>query len=134
MFSQPDTSFSLPVMFNEANIAEMYQVFKSYKNVRMLPLVAFMKKVVSTDLDPITIVRIYLIRSDGSLSTLPTGTLAAFCQLKTPSTQVLIDCVLSPDCIPLEPVWYTDVCEQMIEKYRGLIYPEIVQLATHAHC
>lgn len=92
------------------------------------PLIAFMKKVFPSDSDGNTILRIYLSRSDDSLTTIPPGTLFAICQIKTASTQTVIDCLLAKDYAPLEPVWYSDYCEQMINKHRTLLHREIIQL------
>ena len=94
------------------------------------PLIAFMKKVFLSESGSNTILRIYLSRSDNSTEGIPPGLLFAICQIKTASTQAVIDCLLSEDCIPLEPVWYSSFCEQLIDEHRGLLYQEIVHLAT----
>ena len=116
--------------FGEVELADIFKSNKMYDNIKHLPLIAFMKKVLPTDLDRNTMLRIYLCKSDDSFELLPRGTLFAICQIKTASSQCMIDCVLSKDYIPLEPVWYSDYCERMIEKHRGLLYPEITQLVS----
>lgn len=121
-------------IFNQAELAEVLDSNEMYrKKVKYLPLLAFTRKVLSTDLDRNTVLRIYLSRSDDSFAALPPGTLLAICQIKTASTQAVIDCVLSKDYIPLEPVWYSDHCEQMIEKHRAVLYQEIMELVTQTH-
>ena len=120
-------------IFGQVELVEIFKSNVMYSKVKCLPLLAFVRKVLSTDLDRNTLLRIYLGRSDDSFDVLPPGTLFAICQIRTVSTQAVIDCVLSSDYIPLEPVWYSDYCEQMIEKHRALLHPEIVQLITLTH-
>lgn len=124
-----DPSETPTVIFNEAELAE---IFKSYSSFKDPPLIAFMKKVISTPSGN-TILRIYLCRSDENLQIVPQGEIFAICQIKSSSNQVLVDCLLSKDYVPLEPVWYSDYCEQMIDKHRALLHCEIAQLVAHTH-
>lgn len=121
-----DPSTIPPVIFNQAKLEE---IFKSNDK----PLIAFMKKVISTDSDRNTILRIYLTRSDNSFEVIPPSTLFAICQIKTASSQVVFDCLLSKEFVPLEPVWYSDYCEKMIEKHRALLHREISYLVNQTH-
>ena len=89
-----------------------------------------MKRVISTDSDENTILRIYLIKSDENFQIIPPGVLFAICQIKTSFTQAVIGCLLSKDYMPLEPVWYSDYCEKMISKHRALLHREITHLVT----
>ena len=125
-----DPSATPAEAFGPAELADIFKSNKMYGSLKYLQLLAFTRKIISTELDKNTLLRIYLGRSDESISMLPPGTLFAICQIKTTSTQVVIDCVLSEDFVPLEPIWYSDYCERMIEKYRPLLYPEIEQLMT----
>lgn len=118
-----DPSATPTVVFNHTDLEVMF----ASKNP---PLIAFMQKVFSTDSDGNTILRIYLSRSDNSVEGIPPGTLFAICQIKTASTQSVIDCLLSKDYVPLEPVWYSDFCDRMINKYRALLHREIIHLVT----
>jgi len=102
--------------------------FRSKMMYKTLPLIAFTMKVLATELGKNTVLRIYLCKSNDSFTALPPGTLFAICQLKTASTQAVVDCVLSEDYVPLKPVWYSDYCQQMIEKHCALLNPEIAQL------
>lgn len=125
--SKHDPSVIPPIIFGQAKLEE---ILKSKNEV----LIAFMKKVVSTDSDRNTILRIYLIKSDNSFQeVIPPGTLFAICQIKTATSQVIVDCLLSKDFMPLEPVWYSDYCEKMIEKHRILLHCEISYLIEHTH-
>ena len=94
------------------------------------PIIAAMKKVLPTDTDrnTNTVLTICLSRYCDSAS--ESETLYAICQMKTTSTQIVVDCVLSNDYVPLKPVWFTEHCEQMIEKYRELLHREITFLVT----
>lgn len=91
------------------------------------PFIAAMKKVVPTDLGKNTVLTVYLSKCE---STYESGTFCAICIMKTMSTQVVIDCVLSDDYTPLTPIWYAEQCEKMIEKYRMLLQTEITLLVT----
>ena len=121
-----DPSTIPPVIFNRAKLEG---ILKSKDK----PLIAFMKKVISTDSDKNTILRIYLSRSDQSFEVIPPNTLFAICQIKTASSQAVIDCLLSEDFVPLEPVWYSDYSEKMIEKHRTLLHREISFLANQTN-
>ena len=125
-----DPSATTTDIFSQAELADIFKSNGMYASLKHLPLLAYMRKILSTDLDKNTILRIYLSRADDSFTALPPGTLLAICQIKTASTQVIIDCVLSKDYIPLEPIWYSDFSEKMIERHRALLYPEITQLVT----
>ena len=117
-----DPSIISPVVLNPAELAAIF-------NKKDPPVIAAVKKVITADdTNENTILRIYLSRSDSTQEFLPPGTLFAICQLKTTKTQVVIDCLLSKDYVPLEPVWYSDYCERMIEKYRTLLHHEIALL------
>ena len=116
-----DPSIVPPVILNPPELATML-------NPDDPPIIAAMKKVLPTAIDRNTILTVCLSKCDSSFEA---GTLYAVCQLKTASTQVVIDCVLSKDCSPLKPVWYTEYCEQMIEKYRELLHREITLLVNH---
>ena len=117
-----DPSATPTIVLNQANL----EVIFASKNP---PMFAFTKKVFSADSEEgNTILRIYLSRSDGSLENIPPETLFAICQIKTPSTQVVVDCLLSNDYVPLEPIWYSDYCEMMIDKHRAFLHHEITQL------
>lgn len=120
-----DPSVTPTVILNQA----MLEVIFASKNP---PVIAFMKKIISTDSDDNVILRIYLSRSDENFEVVPPGTLFAICQIKTSSTQAVIDCLLSKDYAPLEPVWYSDYCEQMIDKYRTLFHREIIHLVAQS--
>ena len=120
-------------IFDRAKLSEIFQSNKMYASLPHFPLLAYTQKVLTTELGEHTVVRIYLGTADESIASLPSGKLIAICQLKTAVSQVLIDCVLSDDYIPLEPVWYSTYCSEMIEKYRGLLYSEIEQLVAQAH-
>ena len=113
------------VILNEAKLANILKFNDP-------PLIAFMNKVVSTNSDSKMILRIYLSRSDDSFDVIPPGTLFAICQIKTAKTQAVIDCLLSKDYVPVEPVWYSDFCEQMIDKHRELLHREIAYLVAEA--
>ena len=130
-----DPSATPTVIFNEAELADIFRSNKNYSNFKDPPLIAFMKKVISTDLDKKysvnTILRIYLCRSNENFQIVPQGEVFAICQIKSSSNQVLVDCLLSKDYVPLEPVWYSDYCEQMIDKHRALLHSEIMHLVTH---
>ena len=96
------------------------------------PLIEFTRKVISTDLDKNTILRIYLCRPDDSLDIIPSGTLYSICPIKTPTTQVVIDSLLSEHYAPLEPVWYSEFSEHMIDKHHIiLLHREINNLISH---
>ena len=123
ILSKQDPSTVPPVIFSQA---ELEEILKS-KNE---PLIAFMKKVVSTESDQNTVLRIYLIRSDNSFEVIPLGTLLAICQIKTASTQVVVDCLLSKDFKPLKPVWYSKYCEEMIMSHCVLLQHEISYLSN----
>ena len=43
-----------------------------------------MRKVISTESDQKTVLRIYLIRSDNFFEAIPLGTILAICQIKLP--------------------------------------------------
>ena len=116
-----DPSLTTPVILSSSELNALF-------NSSDPPVIAAMKKVISTDTDQNTILRIYLSRSDSNLKVLPPGTLFAICQMKTATTQVVIDCLLSKDYVPLEPVWYSECCERMIEKHRELLHHEITLL------
>ena len=94
------------------------------------PIIAATIKVVSMDNDQNAVLRIYLTRYDKEFEGLSPGTIFAICQLKTATTQVVIDCVLSKEYMPLKPVWYTDYSKQMIDKYRALLHGEILLLVA----
>lgn len=112
----------LPVIFNQALLA------LSLKSEDP-PVIAFVKKVISTATNQNTILRIYLCKSDSSVEVIPPGTLFGICQIKTASSQVVIDFLLSKDYVPLKPVWYTEYCEQMIVKHQALLNRETMFLA-----
>ena len=118
-----DPSATPVVIFSHADL----EVIFALKNP---PLIAFIQKVFSTDSDGNSVLRIYLSRSDDSFEGIPPGTLFAICQIKTAATQAVIDCFLSNDYVPLEPVWYSDFCEQMIDKHRALFHHEIIHLVA----
>lgn len=94
------------------------------------PIFAATIKIISMDNDQNTVLRIYLTRYDKEFEGLSPGTIFAICQLKSATTQVVIDCVLSKEYIPLKPVWYTDYSQQMIDKYRALLHHEISLLVA----
>ena len=116
-----DPSLTPPVILSPSELNALF-------NSSDQPVIAATKKVISTDTDQNTILRIYLSRSDSNLKVLPPGRLFAICQMKTKTTQVVIDCLLSKDYVPLEPVWYSEYCERMIEKHRELLHHEITLL------
>ena len=117
-----DPSAIPPVIFNSAELAAIF-------DTKDPPVIAAMKKVLSTDTEENTILRIYLSRSDSTFEVIPPpDTLFAICQIKMATAQVVIECLLSKDYEPLEPVWYTEYCEQMIDKRRALIHREIMFL------
>lgn len=120
-------------IFGPAELANIFQSNKMYSTLKCLPLLAFMQKVLSTELHKNTVLKIYLCKSDESFEVLPPGVSFAICQIKTALTQAVIDCVLSEDYVPLEPVWYSNYCEQLIEKYRALLSSEIKLLVTQAN-
>ena len=118
-----DPSVTPTVILNHAELGVLLKSANPSLN-------AFMMKVISTDPDSNTILRIYLYKSDEKIEVIPPGILYAICQIKTTTSQVIIDCLLSKDNVPLEPVWHSDYCEQMINKYRAMLHHEIVELAT----
>lgn len=113
-----------PVILNET---ELTHILKQ----NTTPLIGFMRKVISTDLDRNTILRIYLCRSDDSLKIIPPGMLYSICQIKTPTTQIVIDSLLSEHYVPLEPVWYSEFSQRMIDKHRTLLHCETQDLISH---
>ena len=92
------------------------------------PIIAAVIKVLPMNDDQNAILCIYLTRYDKEFEGLSPGTVFAICQFKTATTQVMIDCVLSKEYMPLKPVWYTDYCKQMIDKYCALLHREILLL------
>ena len=117
-----DPSMITPVFQNTVQLAMIL-------NTNDPTFIAIMTRVLPTSLGRNTVLKILLSRCNGA-GDCETGTLFAICQIKTTSTQVVIDCVLSKDCTPLRPVWYTEQCEQMIEKYRILLQSEISLLVN----
>ena len=128
-----DSSAEPVDIFDRAKLSEIFLSSKMYASLPHFPLLAYAQKVVTTELGEHTVVRIYIGTADESMAPLPSGRLVAICQLKTAVSQVVIDCALSDDYIPLEPVWYSTYCSEMIDKYRGLLYSEIEQLVAQAH-
>ena len=118
-----DPSTVCPVILSPTELAV---TFKS----KDPPVIAMVKKVISTDTDRNTILRIYLCRSDSSVETIPPGTLFGICQIKTATSQVVFDFLVSDDYVPLKPVWFTEYCEQMIDKHKALLHHEIKLLAS----
>lgn len=115
-----------PVILSSDELAAM---FKSEDP----PVIAVMKKVLSMDAEENAILRIYLSRSDSTSELFSPGTLFAICQIKTAKTQVVIDCLLSEDYEPLEPFWYSEYCEQMINTHRALLHREIMFLVSQTN-
>ena len=123
-----DPSTIPPIVLNPADLAA--QILNS----KALPVIAAVTKVIFIDeTNEYTILRIYLSKSNSSLKVIPPGKLFAFCQLRTTKTQVVIDCLLSEDYVPLEPVWFSDYCERMIEKYRSLLHHEITLMVQSSN-
>lgn len=127
-----DPTATPTVLLNEA---ELTQIFESHVDFQATPVIAFMKKAFSTpasEFENNSILRIYLCRSDENIQVIPAGKIFAVCQIRySSSSQVVIDCLLSDDYVPLEPVWYSDFCERMIEKHRAFLHSEIKHLVTH---
>ena len=95
------------------------------------PIVAAVRKVISIG-DRNAVLKMIVCVSDAVnvKSDVPSGTAPVFtiCQIKTETTQVVIDCILDRshnNNIVLHPVWYTKHCEEMITKYSSLLLQEI---------
>ena len=118
-----DPSKLTPMILNPAKLA---MIFKS----KDPPVIAMVKKVITTAADRNTILRIYVCRSDSSVEVIPPGTLFGICQIKTISSQAVFDFLISEDYMPLKPVWFTEHCKQMIDEHRTLVHNEIKLLAS----
>ena len=122
--AQLDPSATPPVLLDQSELSSLL-------NPKNTSLIGFMKKVISTHLDKNTILKIYLGKADYSFDIIPQGTLYVFCQIKTSTTQIVIDALLSEDYVPLEPIWYSDYCQHMIDEHRMLLHDEIQNLVSH---
>lgn len=87
-------------------------------------VIATVTKVLSTDISMNTIVRIYMCKTSDHLKGISTTHCQHYIiiQFRTAYSQVVLDFFVTPNYLPLEPVWFSEYTKQMIERHRVYLY------------